>query len=102
MENYFSVRVEIVIFVIVERYGIRLKEYFKFCDNYKDVIGIFILLDNVLSSVLEFLNECNMEDEEDDDRDLKEILIFVFFECFNILYILGLWCVFCIVNMFIN
>lgn len=80
----------------------RLKEYFKFCDNYEDVIGIFILLDDVLSSVLEFLNECNMEDEEDDDRDLKEILIFVFFECFNILYILGSWCVFCIVNMFIN
>uniref|UniRef100_K1QXR8 ribonuclease III n=1 Tax=Magallana gigas TaxID=29159 RepID=K1QXR8_MAGGI len=102
LENHLSARAETATLVIAERYGIRPKEYLKFCDNYEDVTGTLTLLDDVLSSALEFLNECNMEDEEDDDRDPKEIPIFVFSECLNILYILGPWCASCIANMFIN
>ncbi|XP_055995249.1 endoribonuclease Dicer-like isoform X2 [Ostrea edulis] len=102
LEDHYHAKAETATLVIAERYGIRPKEYLTYCDNYEDMTGTLTLLDDVLSSALEFLRDCNMEDEEDDNRDPKEIPIFVFTECLHILYTLGPWCASCIANMFIN
>ncbi|XP_062617556.1 endoribonuclease Dicer-like [Saccostrea cucullata] len=102
LEDGLCARAETATLVIAERYGIRPKENLTYCDNYEDETGTLTMLDDVLTNALDFLKECNMEDEEDDDRDPKDIPIFVFTECLNILYTLGPWCASCIASMFIN
>jgi endoribonuclease Dicer len=102
LEDHYHAKAETATLVIAERYGIRPQEYLTHCDNYEDTTGTLTLLDDVLSGALEFLKDCNMEDEKDDNRDPKEIPIFVFTECLNILYTLGPWCASCIASMFIT